>query len=91
MLIYILESGLFTSRRRKKRGEMGDRIITVRLADNADSLALLRDNLTRFSKTLEDLEHQGYVLKTCQPFSIVMKDSPERPKEEVPPEYWRPQ
>jgi len=70
---------------------MGDRIITVRLADNADSLSLLRENLARFSKTLEDLEGQGYVLKTCQPFSIVMKDCPERPKEEVPPGYWRPQ
>lgn len=70
---------------------MGDRIITVKLAQNADSLSLLRENLNKFSRTLENLEEEGYELKACQPFSIVMRDRPERRKEEVPPEYWQPQ
>ena len=69
---------------------MGDRIITVKLADQTGSLSLLRRNLDKFSKTLRDLESEGYRLKACQPFSIVMRDDPERPKEETPMEYWRP-
>jgi hypothetical protein len=74
----------------EKEREMGDRIITVKLADQTGSLSLLRRNLDKFSKTLRDLESEGYRLKACQPFSIVMRDDPERPKEETPPEYWDP-
>lgn len=70
---------------------MGDRIMTVKLADHPGSLSVLRKNLDEFSKTLKHLESEGYSLKACQPFSIVMKDDPERPKEETLPEYWRPE